>query len=136
MLTNFLTYDFFSADFHIPVMHNCSWDQSQPIYLHRQIYSCFFPSTRPYENHTCSDSRVLFLWEGGSQSACGFGDDNSCGWNDLVWQCLFKTWWERAPEPLSPHHQNRYTIVYHRIPLIFVVIRCYGFSWHTKVSSF
>lgn len=108
---SFLSIVFVLADVHIPVMHHCSWDQPQPIYLHWQIYCCVFSSTWPYEDNTCFNNGVLFLWEGGSQSSRGFRDGNSCGWNDMVWQRLIKAWWKGALESLSPHQQNRNPIV-------------------------
>ena len=103
------------ADVHISVMHYCSWDQPQPIYLHWEIYCCIISSTRPYEDNTCISDGILFLWEGWSQSPSGFRNGNSCAWNDMVWQCLIKARWKRALEPLSPHQQNRSPIVYDTI---------------------
>lgn len=95
------------ADFHNPVMHYRSWNQPQPIYLHWKIYCCIFSSTWPHENNTCFNNGILFLWEGRSQSSCSCRDDNSCGWNDVVWQCLIKAWWKGTLESLSPDEQNR-----------------------------
>ena len=91
------------ADIHSSIMQHCCWYEPEPIYLHWKIYSSFIPSTGAYEDNTSFSNGVLLFWEGGSEYASDFGDDNSCSWNDLLWKCVIKAWWQGAPQSLSSY---------------------------------
>ncbi|XP_040950324.1 UDP-rhamnose/UDP-galactose transporter 6 isoform X2 [Gossypium hirsutum] len=77
---------YFPQDVHNSFMYYSSRNKPQPVHLHRQIYCSVLSSTRAYEDNPCVDHGILFLWERGSQPACGSRHDHSCGRNDLVWK--------------------------------------------------
>lgn len=95
-----LGHSLLSAGIHYSVLHHCSWDQPQPIHLHRQIYGCIIPSPRPYEDYSSPDFRIYILWERGPQHTSSCRHDHCNNGNGLVWQCLLQAGRERAAQLL------------------------------------
>ncbi|XP_060198682.1 UDP-rhamnose/UDP-galactose transporter 6-like isoform X5 [Lycium barbarum] len=60
------------------------------------IHCCLIPSAWPYENDPCFDTGIHVLRKGGSKHTSGSWHDYRGCWNDMVQQCISKTWWERT----------------------------------------
>ena len=82
------TFFGFSAVIHNSVLYHCGRDQSQSIHLHRQIYGRVIPSAWSYEDYSCPDFRIHFLWKRGSQFTSNFGYGHCRSGNDVVRQRL------------------------------------------------
>ena len=87
-----------SAVFPYALMFHCHWCQSEPIHLHWPVFCCILPSPGPHEDRTCFVPWVSLLWQGGRESSGSRRDGPRCSWNDLVWECVSKAWWQRAAQ--------------------------------------
>jgi hypothetical protein len=78
------------------VVHNCRWDESKPIHMHRKIHSRLVPSPRPHEDSSGVDLGVPFLWERGAQLPCRPWHASGCDRHDLVRERVVEIWRQRA----------------------------------------